>query len=230
MKIAIRGGHSPNCKGAIGIVDEQIICLDVANRVGSVLEKYGHTVFYCSSTEKTQIADLQYGVGRANSNNADIYVSIHANAYDNVPKQGYGTEAWIYSEDSGCRDIAKRFCNNFCNLGFYNRGVKTSKGLYELRETNMSAVLVELFFVDESGDVAIYNNTPITDLVYSIANAIDEAIPVKPPVAPTPQPVTDTFFRVIVGSYKDRNNALAKKDELVNKGYTDTFIDIYKPQ
>lgn len=37
----------------------------------------------------------------------------------------------------------------------------------------------------------------------------------------------ETFYRVVTGSYKDRENAEKKKDELTNAGF-ESFLDVYK--
>ena len=34
MKIGLRGGHSPNCKGAIGLIDEQVEVRKIYNVYG----------------------------------------------------------------------------------------------------------------------------------------------------------------------------------------------------
>ena len=36
------------------------------------------------------------------------------------------------------------------------------------------------------------------------------------------------YYRCIVGSFKEMDNAEARKAELISKGYKDTFIDVYK--
>ncbi len=39
MKIGLRGGHSPNCKGAIGILDEQAEVRKIYNALVPMLQK-----------------------------------------------------------------------------------------------------------------------------------------------------------------------------------------------
>ena len=41
-------------------------------------------------------------------------------------------------------------------LGFKNRGQKVRTGLYELKHTNMKAMIIEVCFVESIGDVGLY--------------------------------------------------------------------------
>ncbi len=38
----------------------------------------------------------------------------------------------------------------------------------------------------------------------------------------------EVYYRCIVGSFKERENAEGRKAELIGKGYKDTFIEVYK--
>ena len=49
MKIGLRGGHSPNCKGAIGLIDEQAEVRKIYNELVPMLQAVGHTVIDCNS-------------------------------------------------------------------------------------------------------------------------------------------------------------------------------------
>ena len=86
--------------------------------------------------------------------NADLFVSIHMNAGG-----GRGTEVWIGSERG--RHIAEKVVRSISELGFRNRGVKLQgkdgKGLYVLRHTRMTAILVEGCFVDSREDMELYD-------------------------------------------------------------------------
>ena len=47
---------------------------------------------------------------------------------------------------------------------------------------------------------------------------------------PAPKPVTsdsDGFYRVVVGSYKDKDNAIKQQEKLKKAGF-DSFLDFYK--
>lgn len=54
MKIGLRGGHSPNCKGAIGLIDEQAEVRKIYNELAPMLQAVGHTVVDCNSNASNQ--------------------------------------------------------------------------------------------------------------------------------------------------------------------------------
>lgn len=186
MKIGLRAGHSPNCRGARGIRDEYDVNKGTFDRLKPVLESYGHTVIDCNSTANTQKQELNEGTNKANTNKCDIYISLHCNAFSG---QAHGTEVLVYDNNSTkAIVIGQRACGNFNALGFYNRGIKTRGGeLHELRETSMEALIIEMFFCDNQADVNRWSALSWDEVIYSLANAIDPNIPrVKPTEVPKP--------------------------------------------
>lgn len=174
MKIGLRAGHSDNCIGAMGIVDEheQMKLYYVA--VKSVFEKYGHTIIDCNSNGSTPGAELSEGANKANSNSVDLFISLHMNASNG---QGHGTEALVSSTSSKAYKYAFNLCNNFSALGFTNRGVKTSTGLYEMNHVASPNIIFEICFCDNEADTANYNQYSWDQLAHLFCNAIDNNIP-----------------------------------------------------
>ena len=174
MKIGLRAGHSDNCTGAIGIVDEheQMKLYYVA--VKNILEKYGHVVIDCNSNGSTPDVELSEGVSKANNNNVNLFVSLHMNSSNG---QGHGTEALVSSINSGAYSYANNLCTNFSYLGFTNRGVKTSTSLYEMNHVIAPNIIFEICFCDSETDIAIYNKYSWDQLAYRFCNAIDSNIP-----------------------------------------------------
>mgnify|MGYP001497772428 CR=1 FL=1 len=175
MKIGLRAGHSDNCTGAIGIVDEHQQMKLYYAAVKAVLEKYGHIVIDCNSNGSTANAELSEGATKANNNNVDLFVSLHMNASDG---QGHGIEAWVSSTSSKAYNYATNLCTNFSNLGFANRGVKTSTGLYEMNNVKAPNIIFEICFCDSQIDIDIFNKYSWDQLAYSFCNAIDNNIPI----------------------------------------------------
>ncbi|WP_304406825.1 N-acetylmuramoyl-L-alanine amidase, partial [uncultured Clostridium sp.] len=161
--------------------------------------------------------DLAYGVDKANGWGADLFVSIHFNkAYDSY-NGAIGSEVCVYST----HEIAQRVVNGLVSLGFKNRGQKIRKGLYELKHTNMKSMIVETCFVEATEDVALYRKLGADE----IGKAIAEAIANKKIEATNNE---ETFFRVIAGSYKERDNAEKRKKELEEKGFTGVFLEAFR--
>lgn len=190
MKIGLRGGHSPNCKGAMGYLDEQAEVRKVYYELAPMLQAQGHTVINCNSDEYSQSADLNKGTNTANANGCDIFVSIHMNASGGA---GNGTECWLYDASNGAMNtIADRICENFAAKGFKNRGRKYNTGFHDLNATRMPAMIVETLFCDNSHDAGLYNALGAKGIAELIAAAIagqtvsgGAVIPVQPsaPVA-----------------------------------------------
>jgi N-acetylmuramoyl-L-alanine amidase len=177
MKIGLRAGHSDNCTGAIGIVDEHEQMKSYYTAVKSVLEQYGHIVVDCNSNGASANAELSEGAAKANNANVDLFISLHMNASDG---QGHGVEAWVSSTGSGAYNYADNLCNNFSDLGFTNREVKTSTGLYEMNHVAAPNIIFEICFCDNQTDIDVYNQYSWEKLAYVFCNAIDSNIPKEP--------------------------------------------------
>ncbi|WP_077845534.1 N-acetylmuramoyl-L-alanine amidase [Clostridium puniceum] len=182
MKIGLRAGHSDNCTGAIGIVDEHEQMKKYYAAVKAVFEQYGHIVIDCNSNGSTPGAELSEGANKANSNNVDLFISLHMNASNG---QGHGTEALVSSTSSKAYSYANNLCNNFNLLGFTNRGVKTSTSLYEMNNVAAPNIIFEICFCDNETDIGIYNQYSWEQLAYNLCNAIDLNIPKEVPEAAT---------------------------------------------
>ena len=155
MKIAIRGGHCPKVTGAKGIIDELTEDRKVKNSVIKYLKQLNHDVLDVTPPDNITSggADLCYGVNKANGWGADLFVSIHFNkAYDSY-NGALGSEVCVYSPF----DTAQRVVNGLASLGFKNRGQKIRTGLYELRNTTMKSMIIEVCFVEATSDVTLYN-------------------------------------------------------------------------
>ena len=229
MRIGLRGGHSPYAVGAVGLRKEYECMQELYKYTEAVLKKYGHTVINCNSNGRTESAELAEGARKANEGKVDYFISLHMNSFNG---KAYGTEAYVYSENSRAKGIAERLVNNFATLGFYNRGVKYNAKYYEMKNIDAPNIIFETLFCDSGKDVAIWSATPYEKMAYLISNAIDSSIPKNIDNQAGQMESKDeikeneTYYRVVVGSYKDKRNAEKLIKELKDKGYS-AFIDIY---
>ena len=143
----------------------------VKDAVIKYLRELGHEVLdvtppvnYTSISSK----DLSYGVNKANSWGADLFVSIHFNKAYNSYNGAIGSEVCVYSNNA----VAERVINALAGLGFKNRGQKVRKELYELKNTSMNAMIVETCFVEATEDVALYRRLGPDTIGKAIAEAI----------------------------------------------------------
>ena len=154
MKIAVRGGHVPKFTGASKFIDELIEDRKVKNSVINWLKQLGCEVLDVTPPDNTSTlnGDLSYGVNKANNWGADLFVSIHFNKAYDIYNGCLGSEVCVYSPF----DIAQRVVNELAKLGFKNRGQKVRNNLYELNHTKMKAMIIEVCFVEATGDVVLY--------------------------------------------------------------------------
>lgn len=172
MKIGLRGGHSPNCKGAIGLIDEQEEVRKIYNELVPMLQAVGHTVIDCNSNASNVSGELADGTNKANVAGCDIYGTLHMNAAES-PEAG-GVEVWLYDASNPTMNmIASNICKNFEEKGFVNRGVKYSSGYHDLNASNMPAMIVETLFCTGTDDVARYRSLGTKGIAELIAKAID---------------------------------------------------------
>mgnify|MGYP001032805988 CR=1 FL=1 len=220
MKIAVRGGHTELCTGASALINELTEDRKVKDAVVKYLRELGYEVLDVTPPDSmnTVNGDLAYGVNKANEWGANLFVSIHFNkAYDSY-NGAIGSEICVYST----HEAAQRVVDGLASLGFKNRGQKIRKELYELKNTSMTAMIVETCFVEATEDVALYKRLGSD----AIGKAIAEAIANKK--IETINNNEETFFRVIAGSYKERANAEKRKIELEKQGFTGVFLEAFK--
>lgn len=224
MKIGIDMGHtlSGEGTGSQGCgYKEQNLTRELGKIVIEMLKKEGHTVYDCtvdkSSNNAQQLIDR---VNKANKQPLDLFVSIHFNACVNDVKgdgRTTGTEVLLHSMSSKAKPYAERIVKKIANVGLKNRGVKTHNA-YVLKHTKAPALLIETCFIDDRDDMNIYLKSP-----RKVAKAIVEGILDKTitDVVETPK---NGFYRVLVGSYKDKNNAIKRQEELKSKGIEASLI------
>ena len=156
MKFAVDIGHNAPSKdtGAVGVnqVREDDLTREVGERLIELLETGDHQVIRTAPKSSTNVnQSLRHRCNVANQAHADVFVSIHFNAFNS---RAYGTEVFATSRIG--RGIAQEILQEICELGFYNRGVKTAN-FYVLQNTTMPAVLVECCFCDSKKDMDLYD-------------------------------------------------------------------------
>lgn len=168
MKIAVAGGHSKKCPGASKYIDEYTEDRKVVAALIDELNNRGHSVVNCSNEKATQSAELAEECRLANNSGANLFIAIHFNAGG-----GTGTEVWHYTSSSSAKSYANKVSSAVASkLGLKNRGAKGSTGLYVLKHTKMTAILVEVCFVDTNADADAYNRVGYQAVAAAIADAI----------------------------------------------------------
>lgn len=160
MKIVINAGHTKIGKGtgAIKYLNESVETRKISYELMSLLANTNHEVIPAVFDRSTN--NLKEAVDLANNEKADVFISIHLNA-------GGGTGVECFTWKGKGLVIAEHICNNIAKLDFKNRGIKDGSNLYVIKNTKMSAVLVECCFVDNQDDYANYNYKSIARAIYN---------------------------------------------------------------
>ena len=173
--VVIDPGHGGLDPGAVGIggMRETDIVLEVSKIVTELLSDKGVKGIL---TRKNEVdLDLPPRVTFANNKNADIFVSIHANASRGKRRDINGLETFYYRGWKG-RLLAKNIQKQILRVspGSPDRGVKQGR-FYVLKNTRMPAVLVEIGFLTGRLDARrLEKSTHRKRIAYAIAKGILE--------------------------------------------------------
>ena len=168
IKIAINAGHTIKGKGtgAVGYINESEETRKVVAALIPLLEAKGHKVINATvDTAWTNSAYLRKAVDIANKSKANILVSIHFNAGG-----GKGCEAYTWRGKKVKQ--AENICKNLSGEGFRNRGVKDGSEFYIIKKSTMTAILVEICFVDNRHDYDLYSRVGVKKIAKAIADGI----------------------------------------------------------
>lgn len=152
MRIAVDAGHGPETPGKRtpdGSMREFYFNSVVARYVRDELQQYdGVETLFTHADDGSRDVPLKERTDKANGWKADVFVSIHANAFGSTWNDANGIETFVYtSRPSEAVKLAEAVQNALIRAtGRRDRGVKAGD-LHVLRETKMTALLVECGFM-----------------------------------------------------------------------------------
>ncbi|TVP65448.1 MAG: N-acetylmuramoyl-L-alanine amidase [Nodularia sp. (in: Bacteria)] len=154
--VMIDPGHGGRDPGAVGIggLRESDVVLPISKRVAAILEQNG--VQAVLTRDSDYFVSLQGRVNLAERANADLFVSIHANAISMSRPDVNGLETYYFqSGQSLARSIHSSILQN---VTIRDRNVRQAR-FYVLRRSSMPSVLVEVGFVTGAEDAARLRTT-----------------------------------------------------------------------
>lgn len=136
--------------------------LRMAKWFRDALEVYGVEVILTRETDV--YLELKERTAIANAANADVLISFHRNSFGENAEVG-GVEFWIHSSQSqGAKTLANSMLDAIMEVGgMADRGVKngskdgTQDNLEINRSAKMTSMLVELGFISNAADNAVYD-------------------------------------------------------------------------
>ncbi|MFL6557026.1 MAG: N-acetylmuramoyl-L-alanine amidase, partial [Bacillus sp. (in: firmicutes)] len=229
MKLYLDPGHGGEDPGAQGNgLNEKDITLAIALKIRNIiLNDYENVQVKMSRTSDTTKSLAQRSKA-ANAWNADFFLAIHINSADSSA-QGY--EDFIYnglSDSSKAAKYQKIIHAEVIKVNqLKNRGQKKAN-FHVLRETNMPSLLTENGFISNKHDAALIKDVSWQQKVaQGHVNGIAKAFGLKhkatketPKTSTTPKTTTSgtkTVYTVYVGSYKSKENAQDRAEELKKK-------------
>lgn len=209
MKLYLDAGHGGNDPGAVGNgLQEKEVVLDLANRIHRMMRTYPNAQVK-QSRSKDETKSLAARTDEANAWGADIFLSLHCNAF-NGKAQGY--EDFIYNQ-LPANSVTPTYQNILHQqvakvIGMPNRGRKKAN-FHVLRESNMPAILTENGFIDNPKDSLLMKQAAWRERV-AAAHVAGLAEIFKLKIGK----VGIKTYSIISGSFQQRANAEARKAEL----------------
>ena len=159
MKILLDPGHGGRDPGAVGVLPgaepaqrlhEKDVTLAVAQKAAAQLRERGYTVLLTRETD--EYVPLHTRTAMALAEQADAYLSIHANAGG-----GTGCEVWYQEGDDSSRAFAAALEKGIQDVDVVpNRGLKAGSAATRTNWYTFSQLandaLLELAFLDHPGD------------------------------------------------------------------------------
>jgi N-acetylmuramoyl-L-alanine amidase len=229
VKICCDYGHGGKDPGAIYKGrKESDDNLALGKAVAAELRRHGVEVIETRTADKT--VSLEERSSIANVKGCDYFISFHRNAFK--PEQAKGVETFTYTSPSTKSvQLAKKIQTALASVGFANRGVKTAN-FHVLRETKAPAVLMEVGFIDNTGDNQLFDRKR-DEIIKALVKAILSQLGISY-AAPSSGTQTDrgsgqTLYRVMAGSYVIRGNAERQVQRLKVAGFDATIMVYEKP-
>ncbi len=240
-KLAVFAGHNEDTfdvKGTKGIYtnltesgvyeefDSNIV---IARRTVELLEHQESIEVLFPQSDGRKMS-LQERVDFCNDNNVDSAIFIHSNASGSKGASGAAAFYW-YSSPEG-EQFADYYADEMKSLGYplwsegkYPCKPNTWSNFYVVRNTYMPVILTENFFFTNPHELEKYllDDNELAKIAEVHAKATCRYFGVDY-VKPKQK---ETFFRVVTGSFQDKDNADKRVEELEEVGFT-SFIDVYE--
>lgn len=179
MNILVIAGHggNPYDPGACGCgYKEAVETRRLATAVAPLLRAYGFNVTMYD--QKNDAYKVLYNGGSLPLSGISYVLEIHLNAcVKDYTGDGFttGTEILVHTDEAGIT-VEQAICKRVAALGFKNRGVKRTNGLWVMNAVHrqgISHALIEVCFIDDKDDMNLYK-AKFSEIVKAIADGVAE--------------------------------------------------------
>jgi len=203
-----------NNTGVLNYGTEEARMNQVADVVQRVLQSHGVDV-YRNRPEWS----LGQAVNDSNRVKPNLHFCIHSNAGG-----GRGAEIYAYAPGGEGEKAAKLIYAEIAAITpTADRGVKFNPSLYELRNTNAPAALVEVAYHDNAEDATwIINN--IEAIGIALAKGVLKYLGIQYEIPQINTNTSPRYYRVQVGAYSEKANAENQLAKAKKAGFSDAYI------
>jgi N-acetylmuramoyl-L-alanine amidase len=182
--IVIDPGHGGVDPGAQNSgIKEKDLNLDISLRLRKVLESKGCKVILTREEDKdfflpgfvlgrmAKRAELNQRINLASENNADLFISVHANSFPQ--RNTYGMETYYHIKSAPGKALAELIQEQLTRLQSDNKRKAKAGDYYIINQTKMPSVIVEVGFISNPRERKLLMSNNYRDL---IAEAIGTGI------------------------------------------------------
>lgn len=206
--IVLDAGHGGTEPGTLGEIDGEVVVkekdinLQISNRVLKILREKGYNVIATRTTDT--YVGLTTRAEIANSANADLFVSIHNNSFDNPEAKGTLT-MYAYDDPKEGNNISGKTIAQIMQKELVkgtegqDRGLLKNSQIVVIRKTEMPAILVECLFMSNPEDLQeLLDEDRLDKIAEHIAKGIENIcekmvdVDLNPTPSPSPTPKTSS--------------------------------------
>ncbi|SHG36418.1 N-acetylmuramoyl-L-alanine amidase [Ornithinibacillus halophilus] len=145
------GGHDSG--GTNNGLKEKDLTIKTASVIGEMLEEKGAKVSYTREESDKEFISLQERVKMSNKLDADAFISLHYDWFDDPNANGIGT--YFYHNNNKSLDLAKSVHSSLIHhVDMKDRGVRNVP-YYVLRNNQEPAILLELGFISNPNNFEV---------------------------------------------------------------------------
>lgn len=179
--ICVDPGHGFNDPGAPSTIYDDLmesdVNLAVALKLRDILVSRGFEVIMTHESNDTAVVSLLSLNERcymANSNDVDLYISLHCNSYeDDVSVSGIRLYHYTHASESSIR-YAEKLSESISAI-FEKKCSVYSANYQVCREVSMPSVLIEMGFITNKGDCDLFKDTDWQkNMATGIADGIED--------------------------------------------------------
>ena len=218
-KIYLSPSNQDSNTYATGNTNEMVQCNRIAVSAEYHLKRHGFEV-----KKAPEGQNMWTSINESNAWGANLHVPIHTNAFNGTLTGG--TLIMLYSTSGENLKAGQAIFNRLSHITpGSDYSIRANTGLAELNSTKAIAVYIECEFHDTvDGANFIINNTD--KLGEAIAHGICDYFAVK--WNDEDDNTSDTFYRVQVGAFSQKENAENQMNKLKEEGYDAFIVEVNK--